>query len=218
MEMTPCAAASNTTVHCCSDPTWRSRNLTRRTGWTSDSCHPWGLGQDWPLPITAQYSALLQYTTVHHCAPQYITMHHHAPLCTTVHHRVPPCTTVHHHAPSSTTVHHCAPPCTRVHQLLPLCGCSSVHTVVARFPREPYDFGSKCPRQCSRHCVMQWLCRQRSVISRRCATGPYWTGCHQTGCHQTGGHQTGSHQTGGHQTGGHLQQDAAPSQGCSSCM
>ena len=141
------------------------------------------------MPITAQYSALLQCTNVHHCAPQYITMHHHAPLCTTVHHRVPPCTTVHHHAPSSTTVHHCAPPCTRVHQLLPLCGCSRVHTVVARFPREPYDFGAQCPRQCSRHCVMQWLCRQRSVIIRRCATGPYWTGCHQTGGHQTGCHR-----------------------------
>ena len=105
VEMTPCAAASNTTVHCCSDPTWRSRNLTRQTGWTSDSCHPWGLGQDWPLPITAQYSALLQCTTVHHSTSP----------CTTVHHCAPQCTTVHHHAPPGTTVRlqwcaHCSTP------------------------------------------------------------------------------------------------------------
>ena len=103
-----------------------------------------------------------------------------------VHHCAPLCTTVHHHAPQYTTVHHSAPPCTTMHHQAPQCGCSGVHTVV---PQEPHDFGAKCPRQCSRHCVMQWLCRQRSVISRRCATGPYWTGCHQTGGHQTGCHR-----------------------------
>ena len=138
-----------------------------------------------PLCTTVHHSTS-PCTTVHHSAPECTTVHHHAPQCTTVHHQAPQCTTVHHSTSPCTTVHHCAPsapPCTTMHHQAPQCGCSGVHTVVARFPREPYDFGAQCPRQCSRHCVMQWLCRQRSVITRRCTTGPYWTGCHQTGCH-----------------------------------